>query len=118
MRCSYISVSLIWFSYCLTPTRRFDWQWSHCWKYDASFYWATFGHLQLLHSVCLCATFFSPPSSEKEAEKIKERLAQEEAEAMEMEDEENKAENANNDKEVCEESSYQAEHRKTIGVTN
>uniref|UniRef100_A0A671VPD3 Transcription elongation regulator 1 n=1 Tax=Sparus aurata TaxID=8175 RepID=A0A671VPD3_SPAAU len=36
---------------------------------------------------------------EKEAEKIKERLAQEEAEAMEMEDEENKAENANNDKE-------------------
>lgn len=38
--------------------------------------------------------------SEKEAEKIKERLAQEEAEAMEMEDEENKNENTNNEKEV------------------
>lgn len=37
---------------------------------------------------------------EKEAEKLKERLAQEEAEAMEMEDEENKNENANNIKEV------------------
>uniref|UniRef100_A0A8C4DFP3 Transcription elongation regulator 1 n=1 Tax=Dicentrarchus labrax TaxID=13489 RepID=A0A8C4DFP3_DICLA len=36
---------------------------------------------------------------EKEAEKIKERLAQEEAEAMEMEDEENKLENTNNVKE-------------------
>lgn len=38
--------------------------------------------------------------SEKEAEKLKERLAQEEAEAMEMEDEENKNENINNMKEV------------------
>lgn len=37
---------------------------------------------------------------EKEAEKLKERLAQEEAEAMEMEDEENKIENTNNIKEV------------------
>lgn len=37
---------------------------------------------------------------EKEAEKLKERLAQEEAEAMEMEDEENKNENTNNIKEV------------------
>ncbi|CAK6957198.1 transcription elongation regulator 1 isoform X1 [Scomber scombrus] len=36
---------------------------------------------------------------EREAEKIKERLAQEEAEAMEMEDEENKTENTNNVKE-------------------
>lgn len=36
---------------------------------------------------------------EKEAEKLKERLAQE-AEAMEMEDEENKNENTNNIKEV------------------
>lgn len=69
-------------------------------------------------TVCVCVLLFASPSSEKEAEKIKERLAQEEAEAMEMEDEENKAENANNDKEVCEESSYQAEHLKTIGVTN
>lgn len=34
--------------------------------------------------------FFSP--LEKEAERIRERLAQEEAEAMEMEDEENKTE--------------------------
>lgn len=42
----------------------------------------------------------SSPSSEKEAERIKERLAQEEAEAMEMEDEENKMENTNNEKEV------------------
>lgn len=39
-------------------------------------------------------------NSEKEAEKIKERLAQE-AEAIEMEDEENKIENTNNEKEVC-----------------
>lgn len=31
---------------------------------------------------------------------MKERLAQEEAEAMEMEDEENKMENANNEKEA------------------
>ncbi|XP_037604527.1 transcription elongation regulator 1 isoform X4 [Sebastes umbrosus] len=36
---------------------------------------------------------------EKEAQRIKERLAQEEAEAMEMEDEENKTENTNNEKE-------------------
>ncbi|XP_069002240.1 transcription elongation regulator 1 isoform X3 [Embiotoca jacksoni] len=36
---------------------------------------------------------------EREAEKLKQRLAQEEAEAMEMEDEENKIENANNQKE-------------------
>ncbi|XP_020491217.1 transcription elongation regulator 1 isoform X2 [Labrus bergylta] len=36
---------------------------------------------------------------EKEIERLKERLAQEEAEAMEMEDEENKMENANNEKE-------------------
>lgn len=61
---------------------------------------------------CVC-TPFSPPSSEKEAEKIKERLAQEEAEAMEMEDEENKTENANNDKEVCEEQNYLVEQQKT-----
>ena len=84
-----------------------------------SFYWATFDHFQLLHCVCVrvcvCARSpFTPPSSEKEAEKIKERLAQEEAEAMEMEDEENKAENANNDKDVCEESSYQAEPQKNF----
>lgn len=39
--------------------------------------------------------------TEKEAERAKERLAQEEAEAMEMEDEENKIENTNNEKEVC-----------------
>lgn len=44
--------------------------------------------------------FFSSMNSEKEAEKIKERLAQE-AEAIEMEDEENKIENTNNEKEVC-----------------
>lgn len=44
--------------------------------------------------------YVSSVTSEKEAEKIKERLAQEEAEAMEMEDEENKIENTNNDKEV------------------
>ncbi|XP_068572228.1 transcription elongation regulator 1 isoform X4 [Cebidichthys violaceus] len=36
---------------------------------------------------------------EKEAERLKERLAQEEAEAMEMEEEENKTENTNNEKE-------------------
>ncbi|XP_047185611.1 transcription elongation regulator 1 isoform X3 [Scophthalmus maximus] len=42
---------------------------------------------------------FSSLSSEKEAERAKERLAQAEAEAMEMEDEENKMENANNEKE-------------------
>lgn len=47
------------------------------------------------------SVFFSPPFSvEKEAEKAKERLAQEEAEAMEMEDKENKMENTNNEKEV------------------
>lgn len=40
---------------------------------------------------------------EKEAEKIKERLAQEEAEAMEMEDEDNKVDNTNNMKEPKEE---------------
>ncbi|XP_034539199.1 transcription elongation regulator 1 isoform X6 [Notolabrus celidotus] len=40
---------------------------------------------------------------EREAEKLKERLAQEEAEAMEMEDEENKLENTNNEKEPKEE---------------
>lgn len=34
---------------------------------------------------------------------MKERLAQEEAEAMEMEDEDNKTENTNNEKAVCEE---------------
>lgn len=41
-------------------------------------------------------------SPEREAEKLRERLAQEEAEAMEMEDEENKLENTNNEKQVCE----------------
>lgn len=50
--------------------------------------------------MCLCAPFFPSLSPEKEAEKIKERLAQEEAEAIEMEDEENKTENTNNEKEV------------------
>lgn len=48
------------------------------------------------------STWEKPPAlleKEKEAEKIKERLAQEEAEAMEMEDEENKTENTNNEKE-------------------
>lgn len=45
--------------------------------------------------------FFLSLPSEKEAEKIRERLAQEEAEAMEMEDDEHKMENANNVKEVC-----------------
>lgn len=58
--------------------------------------------------------FFSSLSSEKEAEKIKERLAQEEAEAMEMEDEENKIENTNNEKEVCKELNYQVEQQKNI----
>lgn len=58
--------------------------------------------------------FFSFLSSEKEAEKIKERLAQEEAEAMEMEDEENKIENTNNEKEVCKELNYQVEQQKNI----
>lgn len=38
------------------------------------------------------AGFFFFVASEKEAERIRERLAQEEAEAMEMEDEESKAE--------------------------
>lgn len=46
--------------------------------------------------------------SEKEAEKLRERLAQEEAEAMEMEDEENKIENANNVKEVGKKSNLEA----------
>lgn len=46
-------------------------------------------------------------NSEKEAEKLRERLAQEEAEAMEMEDEENKIENIHNEKEVCKELSGQ-----------
>lgn len=55
---------------------------------------------------CPHCFFFSSVSSEKEAEKAKERLAQEEAEAMEMEDEENKAENTNNEKEVCGEQKY------------
>lgn len=36
--------------------------------------------------------FFFSLTSEKEAERIRERLAQEEAEAMEMEDEESKTE--------------------------
>lgn len=49
------------------------------------------------------SVYVSSLTSEKEAEKIKERLAQEEAEAMEMEDEENKTENTNNEKEVCKE---------------
>lgn len=54
----------------------------------------------------LMSFFFNPLMlssyviSEKEMEKLKERLAQEEAEAMEMEDEENKNENTNNEKEV------------------
>lgn len=53
--------------------------------------------------------FISPfCDSEKEAEKLKERLAQEEAEAMEMEDEENKNENANNVKEVSKKSYLEA----------
>lgn len=52
-------------------------------------------------TVRIYVCFFSPPFSvEKEAEKAKERLAQEEAEAMEMEDKENKMENTNNEKEV------------------
>lgn len=39
-----------------------------------------------------CSGFFFFHTSEKEAQRIRERLAQEEAEAMEMEDEESKAE--------------------------
>lgn len=39
---------------------------------------------------CVILDCFFPLTSEKEAERIRERLAQEEAEAMEMEDEENK----------------------------
>ncbi|XP_078121760.1 transcription elongation regulator 1 isoform X1 [Sander vitreus] len=48
------------------------------------------------------STWEKPPAlveKEKEAERVKERLAQEEAEAMEMEDEENKTDNTNNEKE-------------------
>lgn len=47
-------------------------------------------------------------SSEKEAERIKQRLAQEEAEAIQMEEEEenNKTENANHDKVVCDRLNY------------
>lgn len=56
-------------------------------------------HVRTLPSVC---DFLLSLPLEREAEKIKERLAQEEAEAMEMEDEENKLENTNNEKEVCE----------------
>lgn len=48
----------------------------------------------------LCVCLFLSWFADKEAEKAKERLAQEEAEAMEMEDEENKMENMNNEKEV------------------
>lgn len=55
----------------------------------------------LSHSHVFTYKFCYPPCLEKEAEKIKERLAQEEAEAMEMEDKENKMENTNNEKEVC-----------------
>lgn len=40
--------------------------------------------------MCCFGLFFFSLTSEKEAERIRERLAQEEAEAMEMEDEENK----------------------------
>ncbi|XP_061595535.1 transcription elongation regulator 1 isoform X2 [Cololabis saira] len=48
---------------------------------------------------------------EKEAERIKERLAQEEAEAMEMEDEENKAENLRNEKEEPKEEEMSEEEK-------
>ncbi|KAM6984209.1 transcription elongation regulator 1-like isoform 1-T1 [Tautogolabrus adspersus] len=48
---------------------------------------------------------------EREVEKLKERLAQEEAEAMEMEDEENKMENANNEKEAPKEEEMTEEEK-------
>ncbi|XP_033995794.1 transcription elongation regulator 1-like isoform X4 [Trematomus bernacchii] len=60
------------------------------------------------------STWVKPPAlveKEKEAERIKERLAQEEAEAMEMEDEENKMENTNNEKEELKEEEMTEEEK-------
>ncbi|KAF3841021.1 hypothetical protein F7725_006883 [Dissostichus mawsoni] len=60
------------------------------------------------------STWEKPPAlveKEKEAERIKERLAQEEAEAMEMEDEENKMENTNNEKEELKEEEMTEEEK-------
>ncbi len=62
----------------------------------------------------LLVTHHVSPFSEKEAEKIKERLAQEEAEAIEMEDEENKIENTNNEKEVREERYFQVGQQRNL----
>jgi len=58
----------------------------------------------LLVTLLFVCCHFSSLSSEKEAERIKQRLAQQEAEAIEMEmEEENKMDHANHEKEVCDE---------------